>query len=321
MRTASRATARSARSQLLGGRSLHPARPTGCFPVRPQRDRALHRRTPATRRASLLGRRRTAAIGVIGDGEPGRGHWFFTPAPLVFASGLLPAHGSASRSAPPWGSSASSKLELRGGDRACALVLDYEGHTEVDGEFDAPADSDRAGRRRSLRRAAHVPRGCSWRAARLRRPSRASSRRGGPSRCSAAGVRSARARATPAARRPPSRRRRSYDAYLARARARRRRAGNRRHRRQVAVDVRAERARHGEVARPARLDRRPGMNGEQTSPALVEGLGPEGLPPELCVRNRDGDAGRTRPDQPERDAFARDATRRCSRRRVSTPTA
>src|SRR5207244_1859937 len=28
-----------------------------------------------------------AVIGVVGDGEPGRGHWFFTPAPLYFALG------------------------------------------------------------------------------------------------------------------------------------------------------------------------------------------------------------------------------------------
>ena len=50
---------------------------------------------------------------------------------------------------------------------------------------------------------------------------------------------------------------------------------------------RDERARRGEVARPCRLDRR-AARAWAASAALVEGVGPEGLPPELCIRNPDG---------------------------------
>jgi hypothetical protein len=79
-------------------------------------------------------------LGVNGDGELGRGHWFFTPPPLFLAFrrddderwlglGL----------AAPVEEMGFVQAVHRGGDRAFHLVLEYEGQTTVSGRFDAPA--------------------------------------------------------------------------------------------------------------------------------------------------------------------------------------
>ena len=81
-----------------------------------------------------------AILGVNGDGELGRGHWFFTPAPLFLACrrddeerwlglGL----------AAPVDELTFVQAVHRPGDRAFHLVLEYEGHTSVDGRWKAPA--------------------------------------------------------------------------------------------------------------------------------------------------------------------------------------
>jgi hypothetical protein len=79
-------------------------------------------------------------LGVNGDGELGRGHWFLTPPPLFLACrrddderwlGLAVAAPIDELSFP--------QAVYRPGDRAFHLVLEYEGHTEVEGRFDAPA--------------------------------------------------------------------------------------------------------------------------------------------------------------------------------------
>jgi hypothetical protein len=75
----------------------------------------------------------TLAIGVVGDSEPGRGRWFFTPAPLYLQLG-----GVGISLVAPVEELAFPELVYEGGDRAFALRLDYEGHTSVDGEFEAP---------------------------------------------------------------------------------------------------------------------------------------------------------------------------------------
>jgi hypothetical protein len=120
---------------LLGGRALSPV--TGFFPSGVNATE-LFTANPGDPGRLVLGAGESAAIGVNGDGLPGRGHWFFTPAPLVFAFrspagswlGMsLPAHLDELRFA---------QAELRGGDRAAHLVLDYEGHTRVSSRFDAP---------------------------------------------------------------------------------------------------------------------------------------------------------------------------------------
>jgi hypothetical protein len=81
-----------------------------------------------------------AVIGVTGDGEPGRHHWFFTPAPLYFAWA-----GDDEREWLDLGLAApveeltfveAAYLPRDGGFR---LRLEYDGHTHVDGDFEAPA--------------------------------------------------------------------------------------------------------------------------------------------------------------------------------------
>jgi hypothetical protein len=122
----------------------------------------------------------SATVGVVSGSEHGRGDWFFTPAPFVFA---------ASRQAPtdpvavpngPWltfaldavaGSAGFTSFGYRAIDRGFGFVLDYDGHTEVDGRWRSPRlvlseDADPyAGIDRQRRRleamapteAAHVP--------------------------------------------------------------------------------------------------------------------------------------------------------------------
>jgi hypothetical protein len=81
-----------------------------------------------------------AVLGCNGDGELGRGHWFFTPPPLYLAFrrddeerwlglGL----------AAPVEELTFVQAVHRPGDRAFHLTLEYQGHTAVDGRFDAPA--------------------------------------------------------------------------------------------------------------------------------------------------------------------------------------
>lgn len=97
-----------------------------------------------------------AVVGGAGDGLPGRGHWFFTPAPFYFAlgegrrlvAGTANTAGAADRArAGGW-----AGLGLLGpvhefdwtevayvpADQAFDLELAYEGHRKVEGRFRAP---------------------------------------------------------------------------------------------------------------------------------------------------------------------------------------
>ncbi|HEY3185729.1 MAG TPA: hypothetical protein VGJ77_22990, partial [Gaiellaceae bacterium] len=80
-----------------------------------------------------------AVVGVSGDGGPGRGHWFFTPAPLYLALTRDEADWLGLGVAAPVEDLDFVQLAYVPGDRAFHLVLDYEGHTRVEGEFRAPA--------------------------------------------------------------------------------------------------------------------------------------------------------------------------------------
>lgn len=80
-----------------------------------------------------------AVIGVTGDGEPGRHHWFFTPAPLYYA------FGDENESewidlglAAPVDELTFVEAAYAPRDGGFHLRLDYEGHTTVDGAFEAP---------------------------------------------------------------------------------------------------------------------------------------------------------------------------------------
>lgn len=120
---------------LLGGRALRPV--TGFFPSGVNATE-LFTANPGDPGRLVLGAGESAVIGVNGDGLPGRGHWFFTPAPLVFAF-KSPTGSWLGVSLPaPLDELRFVQAELRGDDRAAHLVLDYEGHTHVSSRFDAP---------------------------------------------------------------------------------------------------------------------------------------------------------------------------------------
>lgn len=81
-----------------------------------------------------------AVLGANGDGELGRGHWFFTPPPLALAFRREDEDAWLGlRLEAPVEELTFVQAVHRPGDRAFHLVLEYEGHTEVDGRFDAPA--------------------------------------------------------------------------------------------------------------------------------------------------------------------------------------
>lgn len=88
-----------------------------------------------------------ASIGVVGGSLPGRGHWFFTPAPLLFAGTPAELTDPDTSDGARW-----QILELRCDvERATfselryapflggfSLELGYEGETAVDGSFETP---------------------------------------------------------------------------------------------------------------------------------------------------------------------------------------
>jgi hypothetical protein len=88
-----------------------------------------------------------AVNGVVGSSLPGRGHWFFTPAPFLFAGTAADVADTGHPDAGPW-----TTLELRCTVEAAtfsevrytpflggfSLELAYEGQTEVRGSFSTP---------------------------------------------------------------------------------------------------------------------------------------------------------------------------------------
>lgn len=133
---------------LLGGRSLVPGSPTGFMPGGSS-FRTLFTPNPEDPVRLLRSAREPAVIGVTGDGEPGRGHWLFTPAPLYLALATAEdASGPGEEVDGGWlGVSIAAPVEelrfvelgyipAQGG---FSVLLDYDGHTHVDGDFAAPA--------------------------------------------------------------------------------------------------------------------------------------------------------------------------------------
>ncbi|MBA2383336.1 MAG: hypothetical protein H0V68_01545 [Actinobacteria bacterium] len=89
----------------------------------------------------------SAVVGVSGDGTPGRGHWFFTPAPLCLALTTVRAADPDAELEAGWlglaleapvGELGFVQLDYVPTQGAFHLTLDYEGHTHVDGRFDLP---------------------------------------------------------------------------------------------------------------------------------------------------------------------------------------
>jgi hypothetical protein len=121
-----------AEAHLLGGRSLIPGAPTGLMPSGSS-FRTLFSPNPGDPAKLVRSAAESAVIGVAGDGTPGRGHWFFTPAPLYLA--LTTADRREPGAAEWMGLGVAApvdeltfvQLEYRPGDLAFELVLDYEG--------------------------------------------------------------------------------------------------------------------------------------------------------------------------------------------------
>jgi hypothetical protein len=124
--------------RLLGGRLIAPGAPTGPMATGLT---TLFTPNPEDALPRLRGANEGAVIGVVGDGDPGRGHWLFSPAPLFLALG---ADGDAAEwlglsLVAPVAELAFTELAYRAEQRAFCLELDYDGHTRVDGRFEAPA--------------------------------------------------------------------------------------------------------------------------------------------------------------------------------------
>ena len=126
---------------LLALRSLLPKRPNGLLPSGYPVGQLTRLFCPNP--AHSTGVRpifEPAVIGVVGDGEPGRHHWFFTPAPLYFAfAGDDEDEWIDLGLAAPVEQLTFVEAAYAPRDGGFHLRLEYEGHTDVDGEFATPA--------------------------------------------------------------------------------------------------------------------------------------------------------------------------------------
>jgi hypothetical protein len=134
-------------AHLLGFRSLLPGQPLGFMPSG-SRFRSLFSPNPGDPGKLVRPASEPAVVGVSGDGTPGRGHWLFTPAPLLLALTTAREATADAELAEGWlavGLAAPVaelgfvELAYLPGDGAFSLRLDYDGHTEVDGERALPA--------------------------------------------------------------------------------------------------------------------------------------------------------------------------------------
>jgi hypothetical protein len=90
----------------------------------------------------------SALIGVVSGSEPGRGNWFFTPGPFVYAANRSRVLDPLRLPAGPWlwfGLAARrheagfAGWSYRAVDRGFGFGLDYEGKTSVDGSWRSPS--------------------------------------------------------------------------------------------------------------------------------------------------------------------------------------
>jgi hypothetical protein len=132
---------------LLGGRSLSPARALGFYATGTS-FRTLFSPNPGDPPKLVRSATESAVLGASGDGALGRGHWFFTPPPLYLALAVDEVDDPEAAVAGGWlGIGIAASVDRLGfvqalyrpGDRAFHLVLEHEGHTSVDGRFEAPS--------------------------------------------------------------------------------------------------------------------------------------------------------------------------------------
>ncbi|MCU1490170.1 MAG: hypothetical protein JWM85_1575 [Acidimicrobiaceae bacterium] len=133
--------------RLLGGHSLMTDR---LGPISSGSEAwTLFSPNPEDPRGVLRSARAPAVIGAVGDSLPGRGHWFFTPAPLYFAlareaavtdSAQVPAGrwlGLGVLAAPS--ELAVPEVSFMAQEEGFHLLFDYQGHTLCSGSFVAPS--------------------------------------------------------------------------------------------------------------------------------------------------------------------------------------
>lgn len=127
--------------ELLALRSLLPDKPTGLLPSGYPVGGLTKLFCPNPAHATgIRPIGEPATIGVTGDGEPGRHHWFFTPAPLYYAFGdVAETEWIDLGLAAPVEELTFVEAAYAPRDGGFHLRLEYEGHTRVDGEFEAPA--------------------------------------------------------------------------------------------------------------------------------------------------------------------------------------
>ena len=136
VRTFVRGAGALGRVRLLGGRSAIAGTPLGpSLSGTPLR--TLFTPNPEDHAEPYRNVREGAAVGVVGDSEPGRTRWLFTPSPLYFALGGEETWLDLGIAAPVE-ELRFPEVTLEAASRALSLRLDYEGHTSVDGEFELP---------------------------------------------------------------------------------------------------------------------------------------------------------------------------------------
>jgi hypothetical protein len=122
---------------LLAGHSLIPGWTHGYHPSG-SRFRTLFTPNPSGALPPVRSLAEGAVIGVIGDSEPGRQHWLFTPAPLYLALSRDDDAWTGLWLAAPVEELNFPELRFETAAGGVGIRLQYEGHTQVDGEFRAP---------------------------------------------------------------------------------------------------------------------------------------------------------------------------------------
>jgi hypothetical protein len=118
--------------RLLALRSLLPGHANGLLPSG-SRLTSLFSPNPDRPQGPVRPAAEGATLGVVGDSEPGRGRWLFTPAPLFLCLDQVGISVVA-----PVDELRFPELVLEGGDGGLALAFDYDGHLQVDGALELP---------------------------------------------------------------------------------------------------------------------------------------------------------------------------------------
>ena len=263
--------------------------------------RTLFSPNPADPARALRPAAEPAVIGVLGDSEPGRRRWLFTPAPLSFAFTADGAEWVSLSLAAPVDELRFVDFAYEPAEGGFGLRLDYQGHTAVDGDFDAPVLVVGLGARdphEALRRHRDdlVARGAAPEPAPRETPAWWSE----PIFCGwGAQCRLASSNGTPAADHATQA---SYDAFLEHLEREGLLPGT------VVIDDKWQATYGANEPDPAKWPDLAGWIAERHARGQRvllwwKAWDPEGVPPELCVRNPDGAAVALDPGNPATRAF------------------